>query len=97
MEFEANRDDASIEQLKKYAGLSDADFKACLQKNDLIKGIQASIKEATDKYKVRSVPAFLIGTKKQIESGNAKRINGAVPFETFDRVINEALADAGKK
>lgn len=81
----------------KLGGLSDADFKACMQNSAIIKGIQASVKEATEKYKVRSVPAFLIGTKKQIESGDAKRINGAQPIETFVKVINEALAEAGKK
>jgi len=92
--------DKFYQALGRYArlgGLSDADFKACLQNNDLIKGIQASIKEATEKYKIRSVPAFLIGTKKQIEGGDAKRINGAAAFEAFDRVIKEALAETGKK
>ena len=86
--------------LSRYArlgGLSDADFKACLESEEIVKGIKNSLDEATSKYKINSVPTFLIGTRKQIESGGGKRIDGARPFETFDSAIKEALAAAGKK
>ena len=86
--------------LSRYArlgGLSDADFKACLESEEIVKGIKNSLDEATSKYKINSVPTFLIGTRKQIDSGGGKRIDGARPFETFDSAIKEALAAAGKK
>ena len=85
--------------LGRYArlgGLSEADFKACLDSKEIVKGISDSINEATAKFKIQSVPTFLIGTKRQIESGAGRRVDGARPFETFDRIIKEALAAAGK-
>ena len=91
--------DKFYKALGRYArlgGLSDADFKACLDSKDIVKGISDSVNEATAKFKIQSVPTFLIGTKRQIESGAGKRVDGARPFETFDRIIREALADAGK-
>lgn len=91
--------DGFYKALGRYArlgGMSDEDFKACLRSADIIKQIQANVKEAQTKYKINSVPGFLIGTLKQIENGDAKRINGAQPFEVFDKVIKEALASAGK-
>jgi len=92
--------DKFYEALSRYArlgGLSNEDFRSCQQNEALIKGIRDRVKEATEKYKVRSVPVFLIGTKKQLENGDAKRIKGALPFETFDRAIKQALAEADKK
>ena len=85
--------------LGRYArlgGLSEADFKACLDSKEIVKGISDSVNEATAKFKIQSVPTFLIGTKRQIESGAGRRVDGARPFETFDRIIKEALAAAGK-
>ncbi len=92
--------DKFYEALGRYArlgGLSEADFKACLDSEGIVKGIRDSINEATSRYKIASVPSFLIGTKKQIESGAAQRLDGAQPFETFGRIIEEALAAAGRK
>ena len=88
---------AALGRYARLGGMNDADFKSCLQNADIIKAIQANVKEAQTKYKISSVPGFLIGTKKQIESGDAKRINGAQNFAVFDKVIREALADAGQK
>lgn len=91
--------DKFYKALGRYArlgGLSDADFKACLDNKDIVKGISDSVNEATAKFKIQSVPTFLIGTEQQIESGAGKRVDGARPFETFDRIIREALAAAGK-
>ena len=91
--------DKFYKALGRYArlgGLSDADFKACLDNQQIVKGISNSVNEATAKFKIQSVPTFLIGTKRQIESGAAKRVEGARPFETFDRLVKEALAAAGK-
>ena len=91
--------DKFYKALSRYArlgGLSDADFKACLDSEEIVKGIKKSLDEAAAKYKINSVPTFLIGTKKQVESGGGQRIDGARPFETFDSAIKEALAAAGK-
>lgn len=92
--------DKFYKALGRYArlgGMSEADFKACLDSKDIVKGISNSVNEATAKYEVKSVPSFLIGTKQQIDSGAAKRIDGAQPFETFDRIVKEVLAAAGRK
>jgi len=91
--------DKFYKALGRYArlgGLSEADFKACLDSKEIVKGISDSVNEATAKFKIQSVPTFLIGTKRQIESGAGRRVDGARPFETFDRIIKEALAAAGK-
>jgi len=85
--------------LGRYArlgGLSDIDFKACLENKEIVKGISDSVSEAESKFKIETVPTFLIGTKQQVESGAGKRVDGAQPFETFDRILKEALASAGK-
>ena len=90
--------DKFYKALGRYArlgGMSDADFKACLDSKEIVKGISNSVNEATARFKIQTVPTFLIGTKKEIESGAARRIDGARPFETFDRIIKEALAAAG--
>ena len=53
--------DKFYQALGRYArlgGMSDADFKACLQSSEIIKGIQANVKEATEKYKINSVPGI---------------------------------------
>ena len=91
--------DKFYKALGRYArlgGMSDADFKACLDSKKIVEGISNSVNEATARFKIQSVPTFLIGTKRQIDSGKAKRVDGARPFETFDRLIKEALAAAGK-
>lgn len=91
--------DKFYKALGRYArlgGLSEADFKACLDSKEIVKGISDSVNEATAKFKIQSVPTFLIGTKRQIESGAGRRVDGARPFETFDRIIKETLAAAGK-
>ena len=92
--------DKFYEALGRYArlgGLSEAGFKACLDNRKIVKAISDNVSAATAKYKIGSVPSFIIGTKKQIESGGGARIEGPRPFETFDRVIREALAAAGRK
>lgn len=91
--------DKFYKALSRYArlgGLSDAEFKACLDSKEIVKGISKSVNEATSKFKIKSVPTFLIGTKQQIDSGAAKRVDGARPFETFEHIIKETLAAAGK-
>lgn len=91
--------DKFYKALGRYArlgGLSDADFTACLDSKQIVEGISKSVNEATAKFKIQSVPTFLIGTRKQVESGGGTRIDGARPFETFDRIIKEALAAAGR-
>ena len=88
-----------IETLKRYArlgGMSTTDFDACLKNEKIFKGISNNVNEARSKFNIESVPSFLIGTKQQVESGAGQRIDGARPFETFDRIIRKALASAGK-
>lgn len=70
------------------AGLSPADFDACLNNQDLANGIQARAAEAREKDKVESTPTFFV---------NGRLISGAVPFAEFQAAIDEALAKATAK
>lgn len=67
------------------AGLTDADFQACLKNADLIKGLQERAAEAEKTYQINSTPTFII---------NGKTLPGALPFADFKTAIDAALAQA---
>lgn len=86
----------TLGQYARLAGMTDADFKKCISNKELIVGVQKAQKEITDKYKIDSTPTFLIGTQKTINTDEAKRIEGAQPFATFEQAIKSALPAADK-
>ncbi len=64
------------------AGMSESDFKACLDNKPLFEGIQKRAEAGSKEYSIDSTPTFII---------NGTKISGAVPYEQFEAAINEAL------
>jgi len=73
------------EILKKYAqelGLNIKAYDDCLSKDEFQGELESDIKDAA-KFGVSGTPAFFI---------NGRFVNGAYPFETFKKIIEEELA-----
>lgn len=66
----------------RFAGMSKADFDACLGNKPLMKGIRQRAGEASQKYDIQATPTFIIGETK---------IPGNLPFEKFREIIDQAL------
>lgn len=77
-----------LRKLAQLSGLSADDAKACLDNAALRAGIEAAKAVAHEKYGIKGTPSFLIGES---------RIPGALPFEDFQEIIDNALAKAGAK
>jgi len=71
-----------LERMARFAGLSKADFDACLNNQALVKGIEDNAAKAHEEQGIESTPTFFI---------NGKKISGAAPFDTFKTAIDEAL------
>ncbi len=67
------------------AGLSEADFKACLDDHKLFEGIQKRASDGEKEFGIDATPTFII---------NGKKFSGALPYEQFETALNEALATA---
>ena len=81
----ANQRAMAIPDLKRYAGELDLDqlaFDACLDSGETADLVRQDIAEA-ESYGVTSTPTLFI---------NGRMISGALPFETFETVINDELA-----
>lgn len=68
------------------AGLSPADFDACIADKALLEGIQTRAKEASKKDGIDSTPIFFV---------DGTEISGAQPYTAFAKAIDEALAQKG--
>jgi protein-disulfide isomerase len=86
----------TLSQYARLAGMTDDDFKKCISDKELIQGVQKAQKEYSEKYKVEATPTFLIGTPKTIDTDDAKRVEGAQPFATFEKTIQSVLPDSAK-
>lgn len=75
-----------LERLSRFAGLSPAEFQACLNNRDLLEAIQQRANEARNEYNITSTPTFIV---------NGQKIVGASGFEEFQAVIDEQLGSAG--
>lgn len=73
---------ADLERMARFAGLSKANFDACIRNQELLAGIEQKAAEDGEKYDIQSTPTFLIDDTK---------ITGAAPYETFKTAIDEAL------
>ena len=62
----------------RLAGLSEADFDACMGNQALMDGILAGRQTAQREFDVSSTPSFII---------NGTKVVGAQPFEEFDKVL----------
>jgi protein-disulfide isomerase len=74
-----------LERLARFAGLSSAEFQACLNNSALLEAIQQRAEAARREHNVTSTPTFII---------NGQRIVGASGFEEFERVIEQQLGGA---
>lgn len=75
-----------LERLSRFAGLSPADFEACLNNGALLQAIQQRAEADRKEYGITSTPTFVI---------NGQRIVGASDFEAFQRAIEQKLGSTG--
>ncbi len=69
-------------RVARFAGIGKVEFDACLENEALLKGIQGRAAEAQTRFGIESTPTFLI---------DGVKVAGALPFEDFQTVIEEAL------
>ena len=69
-------------RVARFAGIGKVEFDACLENEALLKGIQGRADDAQTRFGIESTPTFLI---------NGVKVAGALPFEDFQTVIEEAL------
>lgn len=79
--------DSPREELVKIAsqaGMSEADFDACVKRQELLDFLNKNIKEATDKYDINSTPSFVV-------NGQVRHFSS---IEEVTRTLNEAVEKA---
>jgi protein-disulfide isomerase len=83
-EFWARQPDplAALKQIGTSEGVDEATYDACLADKALKDKILARIKEADQKYQVKSTPTFLI---------NGKPYVGEMPYDDFKKILDGAL------
>ncbi len=74
-----------LRQMSRFAGLSDADFDACLENKALLQGVQGSALQAQKEAAINSTPTIFV---------NGRKIVGAQGFKAFKTVIDEELEKA---
>jgi protein-disulfide isomerase len=72
----------SLAATVKQAGISQADFEACLKNSELLAKVYDTRKHANEAFKVSSTPTFFI---------NGQMLNGEQPIEEFDKTIQPLL------
>lgn len=77
----------ALERMARFAGLSKADFDACLSNQALVQGIEENAAKAHEELGIESTPTFFV---------NGKEITGAAPFDQFKTTIDEALEKANQ-
>ena len=70
-------------KMAKLAGLSEAEFDACLKNEDLAKGILAIRKDGAEKFDVKSTPTFYV---------NGKKLEGDRDIAGFRKAIEAAAS-----
>ena len=76
-----------LERLSRFAGLSPADFQACINNKELLQAIQQRAEAARREYNISSTPTFIV---------NGKKVVGATGFEEFQKVIEQQLEARGE-
>lgn len=76
-----------LTRMARFAGLSEDDVFECFENEELQKAIIAKAEEGQKKYQVNSTPTFVI---------NGKIVRGALSYEDFSKILDDALAAAGK-
>jgi protein-disulfide isomerase len=68
--------------LVKVAGVSQADFDACLNNQALYDQVNQTRQHAAEAFKVNATPTFFV---------NGQEMNGELPIEAFDKVLEPLL------
>lgn len=71
-----------LTKIARFAGMSEADVTACFENQALLDHIQSTAEDAKQKHNINATPSFVI---------NGETISGALPYEEFEKLINEAL------
>jgi protein-disulfide isomerase len=74
---------ADLRLRAEFAGLSAADFNACLDDRALMQGIQKRAEEGRVQYGIEATPTFIV---------NGNKVSGARGFEQFKSAIDAQLA-----
>jgi protein-disulfide isomerase len=72
----------ALASLVKVAGVSQADFDACLKDQALYDQVNQTRQRAADVFKVSATPTFFV---------NGQEMNGELPIEAFDKVLEPLL------
>ncbi|WDI32282.1 DsbA family protein [Hyphococcus flavus] len=77
-----------VELLKiaSQAGMSEADFDACVQREELLEFLNENINEAVDKYEINATPAFVV-------NGETRSF---ASVESFSEALDKAIEEAGE-
>lgn len=73
---------AELKKLVRFAGMTGAEVDACLQRQDLLEGVQARAEDGHKRYNIDSTPSFLI---------NGKLAVGALGYAEMDKLLTEAV------
>lgn len=76
-----------LRQNAALAGLSSAEFDACLMNDELKNGVTSAMREAQQKYSINSTPTFVFN-EDNVHTGSRS-------FEFYKDVIEKELAEAG--
>ena len=82
--YESNYLTLLQERAAKY-GLDEDSFDACIQNEDLQEALTNRIRAVQQQWEVRSTPSFVIN--------NQAVIAGALPYEQFEKALQDALAE----
>lgn len=74
-----------LEKMAKQAGLSSAEFEACINDEKLFGDVRSILDRGANKFGVDSTPTFFI---------NGKRVRGNQELKVFEKIIDELLAQA---
>ncbi|MBO6544636.1 MAG: DsbA family protein [Alphaproteobacteria bacterium] len=72
----------NLEALAKQGGFSSDAYKACLENQEIFDHVRAVQVRAQEVHGVRSTPSFFV---------NGEKVEGALPFEDFEEVIQKHL------
>lgn len=72
-------------QVARMGGMAEQQFQACLGNREIFEAIQARALEDQKRLGIESTPTFIV---------NGEKLVGALPFEEFAKVIDQALEKA---
>jgi protein-disulfide isomerase len=75
----------ALAQIGALGGIPEADFDACMNNKELFDKLLAQRQEIQTKYDVQSTPTFVF-------NDGAEKIQGALPVEKFEEVIDRLLS-----